>query len=164
MSDDLDRLKKSTIQKETQASMLKGLRKAAKPLRKDAKNFVGSRLRKRTGETARRIKVSARKKQDGALLELKGSGALNIWESPKGRKAYKIPSKKKSAIIKLGAKLLRVTIRDPIRIPASGPRPVLRPALTRHERKIKELVSSEMVKAIEELMPDKIEIYGAGKK
>jgi hypothetical protein len=162
--DDLDRLKKPVIQKQTQASILKGLRAAAKPLRKDARNFVGSRLKKRTGETARRIKVGARKRKGGALLELKGSGALNIWESPKGRKAFKVPNKKKSAIVRLGARLLRVTLKDPIKIPASGPRPVLQPALSKNETNIKKLVSTEMVRAIENLMPDKIQVYKAGEK
>jgi len=163
LSDDLGRLKKTEVQKETQASILRGLRMAAKPLRKDARAFVGSSLKKRTGKTAARIKVGVRKKKDGALIELKGSGALNIWEY-KGRKAYTIPKKKGTAAVKIAGKIMKISSKNPIRIPAAGPRPVLQPALARHEKNIKNLVSAEMAKAIEELMPDKIEVYRAGEK
>ena len=161
--DDLDRLNKAKIQKETQAAILQGLRQAAKPLRKDARNFSGSSLKVRTGKTAKRIKISARKKGTGTILELKGSGALNIWEY-RGRRAFQIPKRKPVTVKMPSGRILSISPKEPIKIPAAGPRPVLQPALSRNETNIKNLVSAEMVKAIEELMPDKIEIYLAGKK
>lgn len=163
MNEGLERLNRTEIKKETQASILRGLRTAAKTLRKDARSFAGSRLRKRTGETARRIKVSARKKKDGALLELKGSGALNIWEY-RGRRAYQVPKRRPATVKMPSGKILNLSPRSPIRIPAAGPRPVLQPALSRNETRIKNLVSEKMVKTIEELMPDRIEVYAAEKK
>lgn len=161
MSDDLAQLNKANIKSETQASMLRALRTAAKTLRKDAKNFAGSKLKVRTGETARRIKVGARKEKTGASLTLRGSGALNIWEH--GRKAYQVPSKENKRVKMPSGKILNISPRSPIRIPAAGPRSVLEPALSRNETNIKNLVSEEMVRTIEELMPDKIEIYAADK-
>jgi len=139
------------------AGLLKALREGAKKLRKDLKNFEGSQLKTRTGRTAKTIKVSVRKKGEGAILEIKGSGVLNIWEY-KGRKAYRIPKRKPVRVKMPSGRILNISPRAPLRIPAAGPRPVLQPALKRNEGNLTRLVSEITVNKIEHLMPDKVEL------
>lgn len=157
MSDDLDRLKKPVIEKDIQAASIEALREAAKPLRKDLRNFVGSRLQKRTGKTAKTIKVGVRKRKGGSLMEIKGSGVLNIWEF-RGRRAFQIPKKKPVTVKMKSGKILKLNPKEPLRVSGSGPRPVLQPGLKHNLPNINRLLGEATGNEIEKLMPDTIDI------
>lgn len=162
MSSDLDKLKKPEIEKDLQAASIGALREAAKPLRKDLRNFAGSRLTKRTGKTAKTIKVGVRKRKGGAIMELKGSGALNIWEF-RGRKGFQIPKRKPVTVKMPSGRILNLSPKDPIKVPATGPRPVLQPGLKKNQANINKLLANATGNAVEDLMPDKIVINSKNK-
>ena len=155
--DNLAKLNKQEITEDLQTATIKALREAANPLRKDLRNFTGSRLNTKTGKTAKTIKVGVRKNKGGAIMELKGSGALNIWEY-RGRKAFQIPKSRPARVKMPSGRILNVSPKDPIKVPATGPRPVLQPGLKHNERNIARLLGEATGEAIQKLMPDTVEL------
>ena len=116
--------------------------KAAKWAKAAAQAFRGSRLKKRTGETASTIYTMVKPHMRTTNMILTAStGLLNIWEI-RGRRRYDIVPKRP----RMDRRFRRLTLVQPkggtkkalrlpwgifskVTVPATGPRPVLKPAL-----------------------------------
>lgn len=121
-----------------------GVRDGMKIIKKAAKAFEGSPLKKRTGRTARTIgtRVRGSKSSAGIHARIFGWGYLNVWKN--GRKEYTIRPVFRKALSTPEGPRKSVTIK------AQEPRRVLEPAVDAHRGDVEKCVAARMEKAASE--------------
>jgi len=127
--------------------LAKSLRPAAKKIRKDARSFHGSKLRSRSGKTAKTVRVTVPSgSRKGVYVRVTGAAAINIWEY--GRKAYVIKVPKGQALKMPWGWVAKRRIR----IKAEAPRPVLTPAIERHKSELLEAGATALQSAAVDIL------------
>ena len=128
---------KASMRKEIIEAVTKGM----KIIKDSAQRHEGSSLRRRTGTAARAIWYSIDKSSSQGISSTlsTGGGILNVWEA--GRRSYLVRPRNKTRL------KLPWGFRMSARIPASGPRSVLRPAVKRNLPKVEKFVSEAMIRS-----------------
>lgn len=128
----------SSIKVIMREELSEAVEKGMKIIKDAARRHEGSRLRKRTGTAARSIWYSIDKSSTRGISSVlsTGGGILNVWEA--GRRSYVVrPRENKRLRLPWG-------FRMSARIPASGSRSVLKPAVSRNLGKVEKFVADAM--------------------